>query len=577
MSRYAPLMVSRALSVGLVVGVVAVAASSCVDATEVTLVLTTSAPCSPGIEADIYTTSSAPGATAKTCNPSQPNNDIGSIVLVPSSSDSGQVLVRVVASIDTSKASARDCADRFAAPAPNAALLVSCVEAKRAVSFIQHKGLRLPINIDTACAGFICPGDTTCIAGVCQTPVVTCLDDGTCAPPPSDAGPPDTGVRDAGLLEASVDAMPSKPPAIPASIVANADGTCVITAKGNVQCWGYNVNGQLGDQSKLTTKLPVPVDIGVPLATKLALGSSHACALLSGGAIRCWGTNANGEIDPAVKTLGWLDTKVSGSVLQTPADIAVGDAHSCAIVTYNMIKTIACWGSTKLGQQGPNAKPAQINLFQVVGTTDTLALASGSNHTCALVNGTNKGSVWCWGADDSGQSAGAITGMYVSTNNGPLSGLAVLAAGLNGSFASDTQGSYYWGDDSVGQLSGRQLGLIGNNPQALFDPVGPQTQAALGATHSCAVSGGALSCWGHGDALGGTSLSMTSTKVTVKLSKVTMVAVGTAHTCAIAASSSNPSVNSVYCWGDDSKYQLGDNGKIGTSTITPVEISLAPE
>ncbi len=58
---------------------------------------------------------------------------------------------------------------------------------------------------------------------------------------------------------------------------------------------GSNNEGQLGNGNYAGSDLPVTVN-GISSATAISTGYDHACALLSGGSIKCWGRNDVGEL-----------------------------------------------------------------------------------------------------------------------------------------------------------------------------------------------------------------------------------------------------------------------------------------
>jgi LPXTG-motif cell wall-anchored protein len=80
--------------------------------------------------------------------------------------------------------------------------------------------------------------------------------------------------------------------------------TCALLSSGAVKCWGYNDNGQLGlgDTNKrgdgpgeMGAALPV-VDLGSGVTvTAISTGDEHTCAL-SSGAVKCWGANGYGQL-----------------------------------------------------------------------------------------------------------------------------------------------------------------------------------------------------------------------------------------------------------------------------------------
>lgn len=69
--------------------------------------------------------------------------------------------------------------------------------------------------------------------------------------------------------------------------------TCALLESDELRCWGYNEQGQLGYGNLESLgddpgELPAPpVDLGGPFAD-LAV-DDHSCAIMVGGAIRCWG------------------------------------------------------------------------------------------------------------------------------------------------------------------------------------------------------------------------------------------------------------------------------------------------
>lgn len=92
---------------------------------------------------------------------------------------------------------------------------------------------------------------------------------------------------------------------------------------------------------------------------------------------------------------------------------------------------------------------------------------------------------------------------------------------------------------------------------------------------SCSIISGALYCWGkngHGQVGDGTTTHrLTPYRVSGALAGkyVHFVASGMSHTCAIAGNTPNPADgNKIYCWGDNSYYQYGNNNK--TSSTVPV-------
>lgn len=77
------------------------------------------------------------------------------------------------------------------------------------------------------------------------------------------------------------------------SVSAGSDYTCAVLSDGQSRCWGYNSNGQLGNNTTETAWYPVQ-PLGLPSITAISAGSTHTCAIVSGtGAVKCWGYSLN--------------------------------------------------------------------------------------------------------------------------------------------------------------------------------------------------------------------------------------------------------------------------------------------
>ena len=101
------------------------------------------------------------------------------------------------------------------------------------------------------------------------------------------------------------------------SIAAGTYYTCAVSATGAVYCWGQNNSGQLGNNS--TTQSNVPVQVkgvgGTGLLSgivSIAAGDYHTCALSTTGALYCWGWNPYGQLGNNSTMSSYVPVQVTG-------------------------------------------------------------------------------------------------------------------------------------------------------------------------------------------------------------------------------------------------------------------------
>ena len=75
-----------------------------------------------------------------------------------------------------------------------------------------------------------------------------------------------------------------------ATAVSAGSGHSCAVVSGGVQCWGYNGDGQLGNNSTTHSLVPVQAIAAGGNATAAAAGGAHSCAVVNGG-VQCWGDN----------------------------------------------------------------------------------------------------------------------------------------------------------------------------------------------------------------------------------------------------------------------------------------------
>ncbi len=180
-----------------------------------------------------------------------------------------------------------------------------------------------------------------------------------------------------------------------ARIAAGESHACEL-AGGGVHCWGYNGDGELGDNTTATRLAPVAVTGLGSGVIAIAAGGYHTCALTSGGAVKCWGRNREGQLGDATQTRRLAPVVAAGLAAGVTA-IAAGAFHTCALIASGTVK---CWGYNRSGQLGTSNEMDQSVPVEVPGLADVRAIAAGADHTCAVLS---DGVLECWGYNYYGQ------------------------------------------------------------------------------------------------------------------------------------------------------------------------------
>ncbi|UXR65760.1 hypothetical protein EZJ49_05795 [Bdellovibrio bacteriovorus] len=203
--------------------------------------------------------------------------------------------------------------------------------------------------------------------------------------------------------------------------------TCALLKSKSAVCWGGNQTGQLGDGTGISSNSPVAVS-GLTNIKRIVAGSSAwmndgiSCALLESGQVQCWGSNHSG-------TLGNGDNAVTHSLvpievvgLSDIKDINIGygndsngNGTACAITSNG---DLYCWGSNSTGMVGDGTTSPTYTPLKVAnlsGVQISIALGeggdNGSGHSCAL-NAQEHYS--CWGANYAGQLGDGTTSSRLS-------------------------------------------------------------------------------------------------------------------------------------------------------------------
>ena len=128
---------------------------------------------------------------------------------------------------------------------------------------------------------------------------------------------------------------------------------CALTAAQDVECWGRNDGGELGNGSMTDSPVPVRVMGLDDCIAGVSVGGDSACAYISGGGVRCWGSNQYGQLGNGSTTSSPVPVQVTG-ITTGAAGVSVGDGFACALIlrAQGDLYVVQCWGRNDRGQLG---------------------------------------------------------------------------------------------------------------------------------------------------------------------------------------------------------------------------------
>ncbi|MDR1033065.1 MAG: IPT/TIG domain-containing protein [Candidatus Nomurabacteria bacterium] len=403
--------------------------------------------------------------------------------------------------------------------------------------------------------------------------------------------------------------------------------TCGIASTGSVYCWGGNSNGQLGDGTNTSQSEPVKVktaadDAGSALpaniaATAVVAGTQHSC-VLAGNDIYCWGYNPDGQLGNNTTTDSSLPVKVQKTT-DNPSSMLPGDvtvtamdsgAHSTCVVASD--NNIYCWGWNLNGQLGNNGTadspiPTRVRrsnesaTFELpsAASVSIVSLSVGASHACVVASDNN---AYCWGGGYYGQMGDNTrystttypVRVYKNSDNAssalPASAtLTAISASQRHTCVLASNEVYCWGNGSYGQmgngtsvlyntLAKRVLKTSDNASSALPDGVTIERLVSTFGGSCVLASDNNIYCWGYGvygemgngtaifNNLYVTRVFKTSDDADSALPDSASIATLTAGGDGVCTTTT---AQKAYCWGSGANGQMG-NGTTVANNLLPV-------
>lgn len=303
---------------------------------------------------------------------------------------------------------------------------------------------------------------------------------------------------------------------------------------GNAYAWGLNSQGQLGDGTRISSNVPVPVRLpaGVTL-TQVSAGYTHSLAVSSDGDVYAWGGNSYGRLGDGTTNDSDTPVRVPAPAGARFVQVSASNVHSLALASDG---TAYAWGFNHFGVLGDGTNtdahtPVEVQAPSGVRFTE---VASGYVHSMAL---GDDGLAYAWGSNGLGQlgdgtniSANAPGQVALPTG---VRATSIASSQTTGAAVGDDGELYIWGMGTFGQL-GDGTNDLTNAPTRVQQPAGVRL-SRLGALdhhylalgddgHAYAWGSGALGTLGSGSHGSGAS---SNTPVPVRIeSAVTSVDFG---------------------------------------------------
>ena len=312
------------------------------------------------------------------------------------------------------------------------------------------------------------------------------------------------------------------------SNVVSLDHTCAVDEAGGVWCWGTGPLSWSEDGGVAQATHPTPVKLELPPVTKVARSYATACALVA-GEVRCWGSNALGQLGPLTETFSGEPERIALPEGVAPAALELGGATFVLREDGSIVSWGANPGIGRVSPSFPDPRPQDVPLERVT------QIDSAYDNTCAVANGIGH----CWGA--------RVT---------PFKGNEIDRA-LPEPVAAPER--------IVQIATTRSEGYVLPQDTKLRD-FKPYRWCAVG-------DSGSLYCWGFnesGQAGTGTKEHVTRAAWVSGLPEKALVAqvkTTVGATCALLTT------GKVYCWGSNSSGQLG-NGLSRGESLSPTEVVL---
>jgi alpha-tubulin suppressor-like RCC1 family protein len=156
-----------------------------------------------------------------------------------------------------------------------------------------------------------------------------------------------------------------------AAIAVGNAHACVRTSSATLACWGRGNSGQLGVGTLSDSNVPVAINTFTTASGRPALGARHSCSIKTpGNTVVCWGNNRSGELGDGLSPTD-SRTPIDVFGVANAVSLAAGGSNTCAVISGG---TVRCWGSNEGGvlANGAAAPPSSVFVPTRIASTDSV-------------------------------------------------------------------------------------------------------------------------------------------------------------------------------------------------------------
>ncbi|HEY5944063.1 MAG TPA: hypothetical protein VIV40_01165 [Kofleriaceae bacterium] len=198
--------------------------------------------------------------------------------------------------------------------------------------------------------------------------------------------------------------------------------------------------GRLGNNTVVDSNVPVAVDMSAAAGAgqtvrALSTGGYYSCVAMSDNKVWCWGKNEQGQLGNGTTTSSKVPVQVNLAGVTLPGGATIDDVTCADGSGYREASTcmrlstgaVYCWGfggelgdGSTVNRSAPTAPVTTTGL----GSATFTQLASAARVHCGL---TSAGDVWCWGLNQNGV-LGINDGTNTTTRTTPAKTLVLTGA-----------------------------------------------------------------------------------------------------------------------------------------------------